>query len=89
MKNFTTLLLLLMAVVFGTNTAKAEETTYDYVFNATVLCQADWYGTRFGKRNHRCLRPQWTQSFCKCQGFENCQIQERQCKQATCKVNYN
>lgn len=53
MKHFATFMLLLMAVVFGTSTAKAEETTtYDYEFNATVLCQADWYGTRLSNGSH-------------------------------------
>ena len=53
MKLFTSkLLLLMMAVVFGTQVAKADETQYDYEFNASVLCQADWYGTRLSEGSH-------------------------------------
>lgn len=50
MKQFATFLLVLLAAVFGTSTAKAQ--SYDYDFTATVLCQADWYGTRLSNGSH-------------------------------------
>ena len=53
MRNFTTTLLLLLATILGFSSAKGAETNYDYEFTASVLCQADWYGSRRSDGNHQ------------------------------------
>lgn len=53
MKQYYSMVLALLMSAFGVNELQAQETpAYDYDFNASVLCGADWYGTRRSEGNH-------------------------------------
>lgn len=53
MKKYYSIVMSFLMAVLGTGSLIAQETSaYDYDFKASVLCGADWYGTRRSEGSH-------------------------------------